>query len=297
MQEPNQVFTDEVGREFHYMFFDNGCSRVAVHFSAFFGDWGDSPKFRATFGGYFHRMKMLSSDTSRDWLFVCDAYGADKNGTYYIGKHSDRFVDRAIDAILDEVGVGSKYAPENTVMIGSSMGATAALRYGIQRNSRGIIAISPHIDLDISAKFQGRERHVDWVLDGGDTQSADNFPTTREIRHLVTNAIETEGVLPHLFLQSCRDDAGVHFEQVLPLVRSWKRVGSVFLDERRWGGHTSEYATRAVLLDVISRLEAGDAPTIRKYKWSREFRPYGLSQGAALRMKSLVGLLVRKIRR
>jgi len=60
-------------------------------------------------------------------------------------------------------------------MIGSSMGATAALKFGLLLQSKGIVAGSPHIDLDICAKLQGRERHVAWVLDFGDTQSPVNY--------------------------------------------------------------------------------------------------------------------------
>ena len=71
------IYVDPQGREFHYIHVNQGNSDLGIHFSAFFGDWGDHPKYRQTFGGYFHRLKMLSSDQSIDWLFLCDAYGAD----------------------------------------------------------------------------------------------------------------------------------------------------------------------------------------------------------------------------
>ena len=45
-----------------------------------------------------------------------------------------------------------------------------------------------------------------------------------------------------------RLDAGVHQEQVLPLMETWQaRGGAVVLDERPTGGHTSDYATASVL--------------------------------------------------
>ena len=100
------IYVDPQGREFHYIHVNQGNSDLGIHFSAFFGDWGDHPKYRQTFGGYFHRLKMLSSDQSIDWLFLCDAYGADGNGTYYIGKSDDQFVERAIVEILKIIKFG-----------------------------------------------------------------------------------------------------------------------------------------------------------------------------------------------
>ena len=72
-------------------------------------------------------------------------------------------------------------------MIGSSMDATAALRFGLQLQSKGIVAISPHIDLDICANLQGRERHIAWVLHPGNTQSHLNYAVTRQIRNIMHN--------------------------------------------------------------------------------------------------------------
>ena len=288
------IHTDPNGRQFHYVHIDNGSNRLGIHFSAFFGDWGDDPKYRATFGGYFHRLKMLGSEPAYDWLFLCDAYGADENGTYYIGKDNDRFVDNAMESIFADVGVGTKYNPESIVTIGSSMGATAAIRYGIRHRIRGIIAISPHIDLDTSARMQGRERHVAWVLADGDTQAVHNRPTTRELRTLVANHVASGEKLPALFVQSFSDDIGVHHEQVIPFVTEWRKCGSVFLDERRFGGHTSEFATRELLLDAMSRLLLESPPPINRYKWSRSFRPYGLMRGLFLRSKMILGRLLRR---
>lgn len=288
-----RIYTDPQGREFHYIYFDNGHSQLGVHFSAFFGDWGDAPKYRSTFGGYFHRLKMLSSDQALDWLFLCDAYGADENGTYYIGRQSDRFVEQAVRAILADVGVGDRYQPTSIVMIGSSMGATGALRNGLALAVKGIVAISPHIDLDTSAKLQGRERHVAWILDDGHTQSPSNHGVTRDIRRAVDAYLASDRRLPDLFIQSCRDDIGVHHEQVLPLVEQWSRGGLVMLDERRSGGHTSEYATRELILDAVHSLLENSPIVVFKYKWQRRFRPYGMCKGFYTRCRRGVGKLKR----
>lgn len=292
-----KVYVDSEGREFHYIYFDNGRSSLGVHFSAFFGDWGSAPKYRETFGGYFHRLKMLSSDISIDWLFLCDAYGADANGTYYIGKDSDRFVERAVTQILKDVGVGGKYPTTSVVTIGSSMGATGALRMGINLSVKGIVALSPHIDLDISAKLQNRERHVSWIVSNGQTQSPKNYPVTREINLKVDEFVRNSWELPNLFVQSCRDDFGVHYEQVIPFVKKWAMSGQVVLDERRLGGHTSEYATRSLLLDVVHSLLEDRVIKTHKYKWAMSYRPYGYLIGALLRIRRLLGNLRRVLSR
>ena len=279
-----------MGRQFYYIHIDRGNSQLGVHFSAFFGDWGDDPKYRNTFGGYFHQLRMLGTDESTDWLFLCDAYGTDGNGTYYTGKQSDPFVENAIQEILALVGLGTRYPMKNTVTIGSSMGATAALKFGLIYMVNGIIAVSPHIDLDISAEMQNRERHVSWILDDGDTQNSANFPTTRRIRLLLDGLISDKVPLPSLFVQSCRDDKGVHFEQVVPSVKQWEAGGgTVWFDDRTFGGHTSEFATRALLLDVAHRFLQNDPLMIKIYKWSPIFRPYGFMKAIRIRIRLQLG--------
>lgn len=290
------VYTDPFGREFHYIHIDKGNSQLGIHFSAFFGDWGDDPKHRKTFGGYFHRLRMLGTDESIDWLFLCDAYGADENGTYYIGKQNDPYVEDAIRKIVELVGLGARYSVQKTVTIGSSMGATAALKFGLIYMVNGIVAISPHIDLDVSAMMQGRERHVSWILNDGNTQNASNFSTTRQIRLLLDEQISNKVSLPTLFVQSCRDDKGVHFEQVVPLAKQWRAgKGTIWLDDRMFGGHTSEFATRSLLLDVVHRLLQNAPLPIKSYKWSSAFRPYGFTKAIRSRIRLQLGRFKRFI--
>ena len=276
------IYRDSQGREFNYIHVDRGNERLGVHFSAFFGDWGDKPKYRNTFGGYFHRLRMLSSDESIDWLFLCDTYGADQNGSYYIGKENDRFVEAGILEILKLTGLGTRYSTNHTVTIGSSMGATAAIKFGLMYRVKGVIAISPHIDLDTSALLQNRERHVSWILNNADSQDRANYPITRQIRLQINEYALTGNSLPVLFVQSCRDDHGVHFEQVVPLVEQWRKNGGVaWFDDRKVGGHTSKYATRALLLDVVNRLLDNERLILKSYKWNHAFRPYGYTKAIA----------------
>jgi dienelactone hydrolase len=236
------------GRLYNYVFYPGDGDALCVHFSAFFGEWGDRRPYRALYQGYFHRMRMFWPLRSQRFLFLCDTFGADKNGTYYKGEDGDFFVERAMDQILDWIQEQQGVADERVVFMGSSMGATAAARFALKRQAAGAILVVPHLDLDLCARYQGRARHVAAMLGADDVEAPRHYPVTREIRDLAQN-VPTR---PRLAVQSIRDDHGVHDEQVLPLVDSWARRGGVVeLDERATGGHTSEYATADWFADRI----------------------------------------------
>jgi pimeloyl-ACP methyl ester carboxylesterase len=228
------------GRLYNYVLYPGPPGELAVHFSAFFGEWGERRAYRAQFAGYFHRLRMFWDDTSRPYLFLCDTFGADGNGTYYKGEAGDMFVERAMDRILSDVVEELAVPRERVVAMGSSMGATAALRFSLRHGYGGAVAVTPHIDLDLCARHQGRERHVAAMLGATDVEDARHYAVTREIRDLVDAA----PALPRLAIQSMEDDRGVHAEQVLPLVEQWRsRGGAVQTDFHPAGGHTSDYAT------------------------------------------------------
>ena len=65
--------------------------------SAFFGEWGERREHRAQYSGYFHRMRMFWPLAEHSFLFLCDTFGADDNGTYYKGEDGDFFVERATE--------------------------------------------------------------------------------------------------------------------------------------------------------------------------------------------------------
>lgn len=295
---PVETYTDPEGRPFDFVHLRHDGSRgLVVHFSAFFGKWGDAKPYRDRFRGYFHRLKMLGTHPAHDWLFLCDAYGAYDNGTYYTGEKGDFYVERAMSAILDATVAQHGYAPAETIMVGSSMGATAALKFGLLRDAKGILAISPHIDLDICATRQDRMDEVAFIVPSGHVSAPANFPYTRQVRRLVDER-HGDRPLPRLVMQSCADDAGVHQEQVLPLMEAWRaRGGVVVLDERPTGGHTSDYATKPMMLDAIGRLLTGDPIDVRRYQTEPAFRgvvtrpplSHRLRRRASLARKRLLG--------
>jgi len=237
------------GRLYNYVVYPGEGGPLCVHFSAFFGEWGERPEHRPQFQGYFHRLRMFWPLRRPSFLFVCDTFGADRNGTYYKGERGDFFVERATAAIVDFVEAELGIARVDTVMLGSSMGATAALRFALERGCAGAVAVSPHIDLDLCARHQGRARHIAAVLGSDDVEDPRHYPVTREVRTLA-GSVEPR---PRLAIQSAVDDHGVHDEQVVPLVELWRSRGGVAAaDFRPDGGHSSVHATAEFFEAAIS---------------------------------------------
>jgi pimeloyl-ACP methyl ester carboxylesterase len=227
------------GRLYNYVFYPGRDDALCIHFSAFFDASGERRRFRE-FRGYFHRLRMFWPFAAHSFLFLVDTFGAEENGCYYKGLDNDFFVERAMDRIIERVSAEHGATPARIVTLGSSMGATGAIRVALRHGFAGIVAVSPHIDLDISALRQGRLPHVAAIL-GSEDVAAERFrPVTREIRRLAAGVPR----LPRLAIQSMLDDDGVHAEQVLPLVDLWRsRGGAVAADYRETGGHTSDHAT------------------------------------------------------
>jgi pimeloyl-ACP methyl ester carboxylesterase len=228
------------GRLYNYVFYPGTTDALCVHFSAFFESSGERRAHRAQFHGYFHRMRMFWPLSEYNVLFLVDTFGAEKNGSYYKGENGDFFVERATDEIIQRIQAAHELSSERTVALGSSMGATGALRFGLRHGYKGVVAVCPHIDLDLSAIYQDRVPHVAAILGTDDVTDPGHVPVTREIRNLA----ETATRLPRLAIQSMKDDVGVHEEQVLPFVELWRgRGGAVSVDYHDVGGHTSDYAT------------------------------------------------------
>lgn len=266
------TYRDTTGHEFHYILIEHpGCHQPGDPFQAFLGEWGDAKPYRATFQGYFHRLRMFADVAGHNWLFLCDEYGADKNGTYYTGEKGDFFVERATTEIIAAVMRRLDVPASQVVTIGSSMGATAALKLGLAGDVGGIVAIAPHIDLDVCAQKQDRMLHVSFVCPDGDPLNPANHRYTRQVREALRDRVEPP---PPLFIQSCKDDGGVYREQVLSLCQEWgAKGGRVDLDARKHGGHTSDYATRPLLLEVVRRMLADAAIDVRSLQSSSDYAP------------------------
>lgn len=228
------------GRSYPYVLLPGTGDALCVNYSAFFGEWGDRRTTRSEFQGWFHRLRMFWPLAEHHILFLCDTAGADSNGAYYKGVNGDFFVERAMAKIQSDVAAQLQIPPERTVTVGSSMGATAALRFALRLGYAGAVVVGPHIDLDTSALLQGRLRHVAAIVGRPDVEAPELRPTMREISDLVSRTHP----LPRLVMHSMLDDHGVHDEQVVPFVAKYREAGgAVCLDYRTTGGHTTKHAT------------------------------------------------------
>jgi hypothetical protein len=274
--EPRVDFlADDVGRRFNFIHISRPrTKKLVIHFTAFFGDWGERKEYRENYQGYFHRLKMLKDVTGYGFLFLCDQFGVEKNGTYYTGEKGDFFVERAVIDIIQQALVRDGIGGEDVITIGSSSGATAALKFGLIFGVRGIVAICPHIDLDTCAALQGRGAHVAFIVPDGDPLSSSNQAYTRQISNAVADRDVARYPLPRVFVQTCADDHGVYSEQVIPFVDLWrKKGGQVDLDVRPFGGHTSDYATKAVIVDVLQKQYSEKRIDTKHYATWRKYRP------------------------
>lgn len=297
------TYVDSSGREFGYaVVAHRGSEGLAVHLSAFFGVADRHRLNRDQHHGYFHRLRMLGSDASHDWLFLSDTYGAFGNGTYYTGKAGDLFVERAMVEIVSQQLALRHLGPERLVTVGSSMGAHGAIALALLLDASGVVAISPHTRLDIAAAKCGRFDEIAYICPDGDPASPDNRFVTRRIFALLDERAAGRG-LPRLFVQSAADDVGVHVEQVLPLVEAWRRLGGVVeVDERPVGGHDAQYATRPLLLDAIGHIFDGEPIDVHRYQQQPEFaasvlrRPLSARIRRALRIRTRYRALRRRFR-
>lgn len=287
-------FVDAKGRPFEYAVVRHpGARGLVVHCSAFFGAWGEQRAYREVFQGYFHRLRMLGSSAGHNWLFLCDAHGAFSNGTYYTGARGDLFVERAVTAIVAEELQQLGLDPSSMVTMGSSMGATGALVLGLRFGAAGVVAITPHVDLDVAAARCGRFEEVAFVTSDGDPGSTASRAVTRRVRSLLSD-LPPGASPPKLYVQVCADDVGVYEEQVLPLVHDWQaRGGSVALDVRPRGGHTSDFATRDLLLDAAGRLMDGTLPDVAHYQQDPQFAASARREPVVSRVRRRLKLRTR----
>jgi len=299
-----RTYVDAAGHQFEYaLIHHRGSDGLVVHLSAFFGPDDRHRVNRDQHLGYFHRLRMLGSDSAHDWLFLCDTFGAHHNGTYYSGEAGDLFVERAMLEIVGTVLAERGHGPERVVTVGSSAGGHGALVLGLRLHTAGIVAISPHVDLDVAARLCGRYDEVAFACADGDPASPGNYPVTRRIGTLL-GSWPPDSELPRLFVQTVRDDVGVYGEQVLPLVESWRsHGGAVELDVRVTGGHDAQYATRPLLMDAVARILAGRPIDVGSYQDDPAFaatvlrRPFSLRFRRRLRLRTRYRALARRLGR
>jgi hypothetical protein len=83
---------------------------------------------------------------------------------------------------------------------------------------------------------------------------------------------------------------------VVPLVDQWRQRGGVVeLDQRAIGGHTSDWATKALLLDVIGRMYRGEPATIDRYQREAPYLGQLVRPPLSHRVRQPLGRLRRRL--
>ena len=247
-----EKFTSTEGIEVNYVHHENGTSILVIWFSAFTRGPHLGRVLKVTPG--FHGYKFSRNHEQFDWLLVRDSWGYTQDGTYYGGRAGDLFVERAVSELVGRTI--SEYRERNPgvriVAIGSSMGAYAAFKFAVLH---GIPAFgwSPHLDMEIAMKSCGRGPWVRYCLEDADDETRDVY-----LHRLQSVVAEFSGRLPRLILQSTIDDPFVYPEQVVPFVDNYVAAGgSVEVDLRESGGHTSRHVPDEYLVEAVQCLANG----------------------------------------
>jgi hypothetical protein len=244
------------------------------------------------FNGY----RLASSQPNFAFTLIRDDSGLTGDGSYYFGKGSDAYVERAVEELLSSLmsTAATGQTSRTFIFMGSSMGAYAAAKFGIRLGASSILCLVPHFDVRAAVAYCGRQPWIDWVI-------SDLGPEARD-RYLVRlqdylDSSRTE--LPRLMILSAVDDVGVHKEQVLPFVEKYlEHDGAVNCDFRPSGGHSMVNASTEYILAALDLLQTNGAFTSgmfdglprRKEHWTERVERYAakLERGVAqlLRLKS-----------
>ena len=200
----------------------------------------------------YHGFKAASTFEDYSFTLIRDDSGLTGDGTYYFGKANNPYIEEAIAELISFIQQQIQESSPNTpfIGVGSSMGAYAAAKFGVMKNFNSVLAMVPHFDISAAVKYCGRKNWIDWACDGASTEEIDHYLS--RIQDVVTSQT---GTLPRLFVQSAKDDVGVHSEQVLPFVSLYESKGGIVdCDFRTAGGHSMVNASNQFISATLELL-------------------------------------------
>ena len=203
----------------------------------------------------FHGFKAASSFEDFSFTLVRDDSGLTGDGTYYFGKANNPFIEVAVSELVEHIKNELRSSSRQTRFfgVGSSMGSYAAVKFGILNSLDTAVAMVPHFDLAAAAKYCGRKRWIDWATEGATALEKKAY-----MNRLADVVKANPKNLPTLFVQSAKDDVGVHKEQVVPFVDLYGSLGGkVFTDFRDFGGHSMINASNEYIHAVLDLLVVG----------------------------------------
>ncbi|MCX6495052.1 MAG: hypothetical protein NTY82_04670 [Actinobacteria bacterium] len=200
----------------------------------------------------FHGFKAASTSDDFSFTLVRDDSGLTGDGTYYYGKANNPYIEEAVSELVAHISDDLRKSSRQTRFfgVGSSMGSYAAVKFGILNGLDTALAMVPHFDLVAAGKYCGRKRWIDWATEG-------STPTEKKkyMNRLADVVKANPQKLPTLFVQSAKDDVGVHNEQVVPFVELYRGSGgTTFTDFRDFGGHSMINASNEYIHAVLDLL-------------------------------------------
>lgn len=115
------------GNTIKYMFDKNDSDVLIVIFSAC-----TRKGLKARYN-YYRTLKKINVNK----LFILDDFGTDKRETYYLGKNGNNDIPNGVNKLIDKIQKENYIS--NSIFVGSSKGGTAALYFGMQRDTTIII--------------------------------------------------------------------------------------------------------------------------------------------------------------
>ena len=252
MNGTEAVFVGSNGAQVPHVVRSNSRDIVVFWFSAFTRGPHLGRLLKVTPG--FHGYRFSSLHDQFDWVLLRDQFGYTQDGTYYGGRAGDLFVESAVNELVGGIIAERRRSDPHVkfVMIGSSMGAFAAIKFAVL-NRVPALGWSPHLDIEIAMNSCGRGPWVRYCIEGGSPDEVEEYLHRME-RVLVNHS----GRLPDLILQAAMDDPFVYPEQIVPFVdRYTSGGGHVQLDLRESGGHSSTHAPDEYLIAAINSLASG----------------------------------------
>jgi hypothetical protein len=200
----------------------------------------------------FHGFKAASSFDDFSFTLVRDDSGLTGDGTYYFGKANNPYIEEAVSELVAHIrdDLGASSGQKRFFGVGSSMGSYAAVKFGILNELDTALAMVPHFDLAAAGKYCGRKRWIAWATEGATASEKKAY-----MNRLADVVKASRKKLPTLFVQSAKDDVGVHKEQVVPFVELYESCGgTVFMDFRDFGGHSMINASNEYIHAVLDLL-------------------------------------------
>lgn len=258
MIDKPKFFTSAHGTQIEYLVRDNESSVTVFWFSAF----TQGPRLGRLLKSApkFHGYKVSQENTEFNWVLIRDHAGFTNDGTYYGGKAGNLFIEDSVVELI--FTLQSEFRRKNYdarfVAMGSSMGGYAAVKFSLLCGIDACFVYSPHFDMKIAMQFCGRKRWIQWSLDSGTEKDKEDY--VNRLQNVVAKSSDSLRNTK-LLVQATADDPYVYPEQIVPFIKRFEMYGgSVHLDLRSDGGHTSIYTPNEYIYFVLQELGSGRLP-------------------------------------